>query len=597
MTTHRKQDATGHRSLKLTLVAALVATGVGCGSGTRFSLAVQSSSDAASSAEGDDDAAATKPKPPPDFIVIADTQYSIPVTDYEIRYRLGGELLVVPPSIASTKIGSFYRHLVANQALPLALTHIINQERESAASAGDADGMFGMFAGDLVEFSCLDEATEMFRSLERANLPFIVALGNHDVIFHGAYDTDGLQKNAEGAWDVYVQSMWTHVCSKLGGPLSKSRFIVATLDYYESKWGFPIKQKVGRAAGAEPFPVGQPFGATVDGPRGWTLEFEARLAEPEDPRSHRKSYLWQRFKRRDSAAHGAVDVTVLDTTDYSSRRALCDQRGMILQAGMSGALSADQIEWIAERPPKGDAHHFVLTHYLPFRDITFDGRPVDECELTAGSSCSWANQVAPLFADTATFVYAHVHRPFQLETLKDEREGVSYRLVRTPSLVDNKSYVRFSRGSFAVRELLSVPADSATAFETGRPFATLKNTCEQRHQEYVELVRNTDCFLARRHLPAGSPKACVRLSSALAQHKNERVQLCRADAAAWLAARPETLFDRCRGWEPASDRFRCVLRELSSDVFEQAKAAGLSDADLPKLATELLSKVETKAAE
>src|SRR5882724_200596 len=247
------------------------------------------------------------------FVLLSDTQYAVPFTDYDVRYQLGKQTVELPPDSTTKWVTSFYRHAEAHFALPYAMRDILGRERGRRT--------FGMFGGDMAEFSCQAETQKIFGVLaEGKELPFIVSIGNHDALFHGSYDTDAVGEAGGGPWDLYSFKLWGSVCEKQGGKLTKAGFIRQLLDYYRTAWNFDFHQAL-HLDPKENFPLGVTWKGTVT-QSGWELAFSFRLSADDSPESHRQSHLYQRWTRRDpSDARSKLTVTVLDTTDFGSRPA------------------------------------------------------------------------------------------------------------------------------------------------------------------------------------------------------------------------------------------------------------------------------------
>jgi len=534
------------------------------------------------------------------FVLISDTQYAVPFTDYDVRYQPGKQVVNLPPSLTTHWSNSFYRHAEAHLAVPLALSSILAQEEKSKN--------FGLFGGDMAEFSCNAETKRMFNVFRaHPKIPFIVAIGNHDATFHGSYDTDAIAESGQGPWDTYSFALWQYVCAPHGGPLTKTGFIRQLLDYYHDAWGFDFKQALKLANAADDYPLGQQLSGTVS-KSGWTLDFSLRLGPPNDPSSHRQSYFYQRWSHRPADEQPAtLTVTVLDTMDLGSRKVLCDPYGQVIQVGLAGAISSNQLDWLQARP-KVTGPHFVLSHHVPFEDIVqADGTRLDSCETTLGTRClgaSLLNYLGPV-----TFLYAHVHRTFEQESLisienentckiEAETRGTScadddpkckgIRMIRLPSLIDNKSYGVYEDQNFSERGLDSAPIDrtktKTPALPSGKleslpPLTLTRDTCEQRYLELVELHRNVDCFTGSRCEPL-YPLLQAQLPNAKALCQGEAAVWKSANAPLWNAFKSECTNDTWAGADP----WRCILERWGAKVVADANLD-----DNAQFSTELLA--------
>ncbi len=565
------------------------------------------------------------PKTLPSFLLVSDTQYSVPFTSYDIRYGFGDAIAELRPALTTRFIQSLYRHSEATVALPGALSGILDAE-------GPKGRKFGLFGGDLAEFACKHEAEEMLRVFgEHPNTPFIFTIGNHDALFHGSYDSDAIGEDGKGPWDTYSFRLWGGVCAVHGGRLTKTEYIRLLLHYYERAFGFDFHEALGvdrsqgeKTANQDKYPLGVALLGRAQSKKiaGLTLDFSFALGPADDPRSHRLTHLYQRWSYSPPAAKeppwsaSPFSVTVLDTTDYAQQRGLCDDRSFFVQIGMSGAVSLAQIEWL-ERLPRSTAPHLVLSHYLPFESVG----GMDACDVTHGMKCQadrFAQAVGP-----ATFVYAHVHKEFELERLtRGTAPAVSTSdLVRLPSLIDNKSYVIFDGNGFRSERALkdrtgAAPEiaacgtkntkDDARKNETDPfelvsevPFTFASDICSQRFREYVELTRNVECFLAREHRPfAGREARCVSLKEANEKRSGEKAALCESQSSAWIAHRPaEWATLTLPGHECAgigkTPPFPCILRSLAKRALDDTN---LSSVDRARLSIELLDVVKTKRA-
>ncbi|HEY4157834.1 MAG TPA: hypothetical protein VGM29_07040 [Polyangiaceae bacterium] len=524
------------------------------------------------------------------FLLISDTQYAVPFTDYDVRYQLGKQLVNLPPSVTTRWARTFYRHSEAHFSLPFAFEQILNDESKRS---------FGMFGGDMAEFSCNDETKKIFSLLKaHPQLPFIVAIGNHDATFHGSYDTDAIAEAGQGPWDVYSFDLWGRVCENRGGRLTKTGFIRQLLAYYEAVWATKFHQALSLEE-TQDYPLGVQLKGVTQA-KDWQLEFAFRLGPDDSPESHRQSYFYQRWTLPDPPKHATkLGVTVLDTMDLGSRPVLCDSTSKPVQIGLGGAISRDQIEWL-ETLQTVSGPHFVLSHHMPFEAIkrAETQQDMDECETTYGARCLGTRLANAL--QGATYIYGHVHDVFQAESLTEiatvpcvgkgtpaDNAQASPRVlpfVRLPSLIDNKSYVVFEHGQFSnvplpqADKLKCDGANDAGSFCSAAPFAGSCDMCEQRYLEYLELARNIDCF-------QDSAK-CPSVSQLIAQHRSEAQNLCK-DSAAALSTQYPAPWKACAAW-PVTDRWRCVLGALANDAMGNVDAA---KRDL--LGTQLLSAVKT----
>jgi hypothetical protein len=485
----------------------------------------------------------------PAFLLLADTQYSVPGTDYDVSYQLASLATIsVPPSLSTRAAGSFYRHSAANHVLPEVLDQILGSHA--------ADGVrFGVFAGDLVEFACEREADEMFAVLKKhKELPLIIALGNHDAVFHGSYDTQAIADDYAGAWDRYSMRQWAHVCEHLGGPLSKPDFIKRVVEYYDLVWGFGIDKTLAKHD-SEKLAEGEGGALTLRNEHGWTLYFSVKQSKPDEPDSHRQSHLWQRFEYQPERGASAT-FSVLDTTDYSQRVGLCQPGANFAQLGMGGAISLEQAMWFKGRPTPTE-NHFILSHYFPADSIEEFGA----CEETTGTACLWGQWIRKL-ENAPTFIYGHVHDEYSRQLLKDEEGSKEFDVVRVPSLIDNRAYVLFKGGEFSE---INLPEDERLKSE--RPFANkqVKDTCEQRHRELVELERNIACF---------TRASCPKLESVLAGARTEGNKICKGEAQAWKNANKarwtEIEKGECKDWNPL-EHWRCILRAQGRHAIDNSK--------------------------
>jgi len=439
--------------------------------------------------------------------------------------------------------------------------------------------------------------------LKGSKVPFIIALGNHDVVFHGSYDSDGVAEAGHGPWDRYSFALWGSVCQRGGGRLTKAGFILQLLDYYESVLKFDFHEALHLEPGSD-YPLGVGLTGRVAS-ADWELAFSFRLSAEDSPESHRQSFMFQRWTRR---MHGdrnpRLTVTVLDTTDYDSRPALCDVGAKAVQIGLGGAISTAQVRWLESLQPASGTH-VVLSHHLPFESIV----GISECETTFGANCMRARLARVL--PGATFIYGHVHQGFERETLREiggcDKSNTAtrtppsqdtsdssaqlpceYQLVRLPSLIDNKSYVVFENGTFHGEKLVS-----AAAFESTTPFTKTADTCEQRFFEFLELERNIRCYRDGRRREAGAGPGCPSVASIVSARKSEGVKLCRDLSSAWKAENAaiwsELERTACKDWHEG-EHWRCILRGLSNNALAQAD---LSEVEQGQLGAALLATVQT----
>jgi hypothetical protein len=251
----------------------------------------------------------------------------------------------------------------------------------------------------------------------------------------------------------------------------------------------------------------------------------------------------------------------------------------------------------------------VLSHYIPFQSI--DG--IDPCETTFGTSCLGA-RLRKVLGDS-TYIYAHVHKPFEAESIEigapKPNPGLTTadggapktapapsalpatanetceatatppkfpenatRLIRLPSLIDNKQYVVFSRGQF--KGVLLSDCSSANsppdALASVEPFTMTCDTCTQRFLEYTELVRNLSCL----KLAAGD---CPDLKQALSRALAEAPSLCQNGAADWLKTNAETGVGQACTQTEASEKWRCILRNLTAKLMPEGAVSQKQRAD------------------
>lgn len=481
------------------------------------------------------------------FLLFADTQFSIPATDYDLRPDVSGLVVRIEAGVSAKKAGTFYRHAAANAVLPDALDSVLTQ--------AEKDGYpFAVFAGDLVEFACMAEAERMFAVLEKhPKIPVLIAPGNHDVLFHGSWDTDAVKAEGSGAWDANAWNIWGHVCAQQEGRLTKEAFIRRLATYYERVMGIELaldklEPNIARSTSdqQDPLPVLQ------KGP--WRLEYGVKLSQQDVPTSHRQSHLFQRFNYQSEDKQAVV--TLLDTVDYSDRRTLCEGAGMLLQLGMSGSMSNEQLDWLEaiKTPPPG---HFIAAHYLPFSPVWKQGA----CDSTAGTNCRRARGVLERYSQSATVIYGHVHRDYQAQELEIAGTESKRAVVRVPSLIDNKSYVTFDGKTFAPVALQANPA-----FVSEAPFTKEADTCTQRVREVAELGRNLACFLGEVQVrpPRGwsAPPKCEDLDAAQAALEPVGAKACKSPAPANLS--------QCQAF--GGELWRCVLRDWMDELLNNLPA-------------------------
>jgi len=566
----------------------------------------------------------------PSFMLVSDTQFAVPYTDYELSYQLGQQTIRLPPALSTLESKSFYRNAAAHLLVPLAFESIIDRELAKKRE-------FGLFGGDMAEFSCKAEAKHVFDMLKRKSaLPFIITIGNHDAAFHGSFDTDAVSRGGKGEWDSYSYDLWGGVCAMNGGRLTKSGFIEQVLDYYKTAWGLDVTKAKELQSNpdfaSKALPRGKAYSGSVEGhPRAdgtpeWRLEFEFQLSFEEGPQSHRQSHLYQRFVQLDPKHREKLAFTSLDTTDYGTRPALCDSSGTwvdavsrFVQIGLGGAISNEQVRWLEQRPLSGARlPHFVLSHYLPFQDVV----GLSGCDSTYGAHCLGRRLVEALHG--GTFIYGHVHQPFKEGLIKridctqqacnngkggcvlkpidqEACENLAQNaLVRLPSLIDNKSYVVFDGHSFGKEDLAKTEGLVASA-----PFANADyDTCQQRAYEAVELQLLTACVAA---VPVGNKvNECPKADDVKQDAKRLAGKVCDDYSSAWVSENAQ-LFQRfqtpvagssidgvCAGWSEGA-RWRCILRGLSyswlTETFSKPPYQGDESRQLD-LAERLLNAVE-----
>lgn len=510
----------------------------------------------------------------PPFVLFADTQYSLPATDYDLRPTIEGVIILTPAGESAKLAPTFYRHAAANATLPIVLNRVLTDAQTKGAK-------FAVFAGDLVEFACVGEAERMFDVLRKQPLPVILAPGNHDVLFHGSWDTDAVKQSGGGTWDKRGWELWDYVCKPQGGRLTKPKFIRMLADYYQHAFGITVDTvlQAGEArvsVASCPGPTTATGAPCVEHPTNgpWKLEYGLKLGRGDgrsplgtgdEPTAHRNSHFWQRWTYSDGVYAG--NYTVLDTVDYADREGLCDRAGMLIQLGMSGSMSIDQLEWLQNLPPPSNANAFVLGHYLPFTGIADE----DPCSRTAGTSCAWGRGVLEAYAKGAVILYGHVHQDFEEEVLsatnRDPRSEEKWRVIRTPSLIDNKAYVVFDGAQFESERL----ADEKDLFESEAPFTKPGSTCEQRLREVAELAHSLSCFTGDR--PVAPPHGWISVPSC-------KVTLAQAQAE---VASMEGVKDLCSGASlpglndagkcqaPMDEAWRCVLREWIDELLGNLK--------------------------
>jgi hypothetical protein len=549
----------------------------------------------------------------PSFLLVSDTQYAVPFTDYDLRYRLGEQLIELPPALSTIVSKSFYRNAVSHLSVPLAFEAVIEREQANGVN-------FGLFGGDMAEFSCVAESEHIFQMLERhPEVKFIITIGNHDAAFHGAFDTDAISRGGTGEWDRYAWQLWNRVCEHEGGPLTKTRFIERILDYYAKVWGLDWRKN---SIAGSPAPRGRAYRDVIT-QGNWQLDFEVQLSFESDAESHRQSHFYQRFTYLDEAKGVPRALfTSLDTTDYGSRPVLCSSGSAgvnaashLVQIGLGGGISRSQIDWLEHRPAvEPGTPHFALSHYLPFQNV----KDLSSCDATFGAHCLGTRLSAALTG--AVYIYGHVHEPFaegdieqttcdaggpperpcQPADSSDKRcERVTERpVVRLPALIDNKSYVVFDGAHFAERKLKAMAGVAGEA-----PFAQLHTSCEQRVYEYQELGALLACAKAQLLPAAGAPATGAKCLDPRAVAKAASLlqpELCHASARGWVSKNP-VLWQRllaepaagaglgldgaCHGWSEDS-RWRCILRGLS---YEGLQSSGLNAKQLTEAGELILS--------
>jgi hypothetical protein len=550
----------------------------------------------------------------PAFIVVSDTQYASPFTDYDLVYRLGNQYIRLPPALSTMAARSFYRNAESHFSVPLAFESILTR------AVSDRYGL-GLFAGDMAEFSCKAEAERMFRVLARhPEVKFIVTIGNHDATFHGSYDTSaGAVISGGSDWDLYSFQLWQSVCLREGGLLTKSGFIEQILDYYAKVWGLDYRTA---RAGKELEPGEHAQGVVTNRGTGWTLEFDIALAFDKERDAHRQSHLYQRFTWTDpNGREEPLAFTSLDTTDYGARPVLCSTSSVaetaaqrLVQIGLAGAVSDEQVSWLEERPVARTTPHFVLSHYLPFQDV----EGLSSCDSTFGTRCLGNRLMTALLG--STYIYGHVHQDFKEGTIErsasvppgrgrsapglvdDACEALATNpIVRIPSLIDNRAYVVFDGDKFESRSVEGVKDVKGQI-----PFKLETTTCMQRVREYEELKSLIECLQQQ-----GKEATCLSARAANRETATVALQstLCHNDARAWVTANdaqmksyqavplaldpkdPESDLSSvgvCKDWD-AVTQWRCILRGLAYDALARST---LSTAGKLKLGEKLLSVVE-----
>ena len=310
---------------------------------------------------------ATWRSPVAPFLVVSDTQYAVPFTDYDLVYQLGNQRIDLPPVLSTMASKSFYRNAESHFGVPLALDSVLTRSESGYG--------LGLFGGDMAEFSCKREAERMFQVLKaHPKLPFIITIGNHDATLHGSFDTAASSTANATDWDLYSFDLWRSVCEREGGPLTKPGFIRQIFDYYSEVWKFDFKPIL---EGHDLQPGQRAHGAVMNR-TGWQLEFDVELAFEEGREAHRQSHLYQRFTHFDPAGkQQPTAFTSLDTTDFGGRPVLCSTKKLaesiasrIVQIGLGGAVSDEQVTWLEERPlGPGWPISCSLTIY-PFRTST-----------------------------------------------------------------------------------------------------------------------------------------------------------------------------------------------------------------------------------
>jgi hypothetical protein len=508
----------------------------------------------------------------PPILMLADLQYSVPMTDYDIE--LPGRTL--HPSDLSERAHSFYRHSAATLVLPLVLDSILSEAESSGIRVG-------VIAGDLVEFACADELRALLDVLERhPRLPMIITPGNHDVMFHGSFQTDTrnlkprlLEDEEEEAaaepsddekktakrsllFDYAWTRKWRRVCSSHGGVLTKSDFVQQVLTYYQKVWGFELDvPQACRDTPADPRATGSFAGAAWSKDRRTYFEYSAKIAniaENQFRGAHRRSHLYQRFTIREAGTE-PLALTILDTTDYAEKPAICDRVGGLVQVGAGGSISTKQIDWLSKIRPAATQQVFV-SHYMPLSNT---GMGLCD-ETTFTHSEAWDEYLKKLSSDSL-FVYGHVHRPFRSETWTSKDGIPDLHAVQLPSLIDNHAYVQLKSTGFHLTQL-----DKPKQFASAAPFSQPGSTCEQRYREYAELQRNLACF-------AGDAAAvdvngrCDSLAGEFKRRQGEQKSICQGNARAWQASNAPLWEELQKSYcprPPAGEHWRCVLRGLGS---------------------------------
>lgn len=511
--------------------------------------------------------------------MLADLQYSVPVTDYDIE--LPGNKL--DPNSLSQRAHSFYRHSAATQVLPLVLDSILSEAETGGVKVG-------VIAGDLVEFACADELRTLLDVLERhPKLPVIITPGNHDVLFHGSFQTDTRNLRAKDfdeededeaasepsdeektktrkslLFDYAWTRKWRRVCSSHGGVLTKSDFVQQVLTYYQKVWGFELDVPAAcRDKPADPGATGTFAGAAWSRDRHTYFEYSAKIAniaENQFRGAHRRSHLYQRFTVNEPGTE-PLALTILDTTDYVENPAICDRIGGLVQVGAGGSISAKQIEWLSKIRPAATQQVFV-SHYLPLGNTAMG--PCDETFFS--HSDDWNSYLKKL-SENSLFVYAHVHRPFRAETWTSKDGIQDLHAVQLPSLIDNHAYVELRPTGFHLAQL-----EKPVKFDSVAPFTTPGSTCDQRYREYAELQRNLACFDHKAAPPADGK--CQPLTQEFTRRNPEQKSICQDNARAWEAKNEALWKELQKSYcpsPPAGEHWRCVLRGLGSRAIESLR--------------------------
>jgi hypothetical protein len=283
-----------------------------------------------------------------------------------------------------------------------------------------------------------------------------------------------------------------------------------------------------------------------------------------------------------------LTVTALDTTDYGTRRALCQVGANFVQIGMAGAVSSNQVKWL-KALPKVRGQQLVLSHYLPVEGVQDEAtkKEITSCDTALGMRCLGA-QVAealqPEGGPDPVYVYGHVHRPFRNEIATPTKDGPKLKLIRLPSLIDDKSYVAYGDGVFGEVKL---PTDKR--FESRVPLSTPGKTCLQRYREYTEIRRDVHCYVNK---GTDGTAACASLATVLAAAEPAAAMFCN-DLARWKQAHGAQLAtakaDQCDPRAPAE--WRCLLQRLTASLFDEAQ---VPENERVALGALILASVESK---